>query len=212
MIKLIIFDLDGTLIDSLEDITVALNHAVAPLNIPPKSVAEMRDLVGSGISFVIERVLGDALSDEKEAVLDRFIEHYSTHLVVHTVLYPGVSDTLTKLDGYKMAVVTNKRKALSERALTELGVAHHFTDILGSDSVGAKKPSPLPILHLLEKYSIPPEKAVIVGDSEIDVQAGKAAGIKTVALTSGYRNPGMLQEAHFILDNIRELPEIVGKL
>ena len=211
-LKLIIFDLDGTLIDSLEDITRAVNHATRPYGIAEKSIAEMGDLLGTGISILIDRVLGDRRNELKEVVLERFMDYYSGHLVERTTVYPGVKDLLENLDRYKKAVVTNKREQFAKTMLNELGIACYFDSILGSDSVGAKKPSPVPLLHLLDLFKLDPSEAVMVGDSEIDIAAGKGAGVKTVGVTYGYRQRGALIDADFIIDDIRDLPEVINNV
>ena len=211
-IKLVIFDLDGTLIDSLKDITIAVNHATRPYGIAEKSVREMGDLLGTGISILIDRVLADRRDELKDDVLERFMTYYSAHLVEHTTVYPDVIDVLIKLDRYKKAVVTNKREQFAKTMLNELGLGSYFDSILGSDSVGAKKPSPVPLLHLLELYKLDPSEAVMVGDSEIDIAAGKGAGVKTVGVTYGYRQRGALIDADFIIDDIRDLPGVIKNI
>lgn len=207
-IKLIIFDLDGTLVDSIVDLTHALNYATRPFGIRERSVDEMRDLVGTGISIVIDKVIAEE-GELKEKVLSRFMEYYGEHLVVYTTLYPGVEETLKLLVKYKKAVVTNKREKFAKRGLEELGMGTYFDSILGSDSVGKKKPSPEPILHLLRKFDLAPDEAVIVGDSEIDMAAGKSAGIRRIGVTYGYRSKESLFDAEFIIDDLRELVGVI---
>lgn len=211
-IKLVIFDLDGTLIDSLEDITRAVNHATRPYGIAEKSIAEMGDLLGTGISILIDRVLADRRDELKEDVLKRFMDYYSDHLVEYTTVYSGVKDVLENLVGNKRAVVTNKREQFAKTMLTELGIGSYFDSILGSDSVSEKKPSPVPLLHLLDLYKIDPSEAVMVGDSEIDIAAGKGAGVRTVGVTYGYREREALEGADFIIDDILELTELIKEI
>lgn len=211
-IKLVIFDLDGTLIDSLEDITRAVNHATGPYGIAEKSIAEMGDLLGTGISILIDRVLADRKDELKDDVMNRFMDYYSAHLVDHTTIYPGVEDVLDNLAGYKRAVVTNKRERFAKTMLNELGLGSYFDSILGSDSVGAKKPSPVPLLHLLDLYKLDPSEAVMVGDSEIDIAAGKGAEVRTVGVTYGYREREALEGADFIIDDILELTELIKEI
>ena len=211
-IKLVIFDLDGTLIDSLKDITIAVNHATGPYGIAEKSISEMGDLLGTGISILIDRVLADRRDELKDDVMKRFMDYYSAHLVDYTTVYPGVKDVLENLVGYKRAVVTNKREQFAKTMLNELGLGSCFDSILGSDSVGAKKPSPVPLLHLLELYKLEPSEAVMVGDSEIDIAAGKGAGVRTVGVTYGYRERGALEGADFIIDDILDLPKMIEEI
>lgn len=209
-IKLIIFDLDGTLIDSIVDLTHALNYATRPFGIRERSVDEMRDLVGTGISIVIDKVLEEK-RELKEKVLARFLDYYWEHLVDYTPLYPGVEETLQLLQGYKKAVLTNKREKFAKKGLNDLSVEHYFDVILGSDSVGKKKPSPEPVLYLLKMFDLEPSEAVMVGDSEIDMAAGKSAGVRRVGVTYGYRGETSLFDAEFIIDDLRELSGVIEK-
>jgi len=205
-IKLIIFDLDGTLVNSSIDITNALNYAVEPYGLEKLTVERTISLVGEGVTRLIEKLLGESWADLRGVVLERFLEHYSQHLTDFTVPYPGVPETLRMLGNYRMAVISNKRADLSRRLLENLGLAGFFEIIWGSDSVSEKKPSPVPVLEMLKKVSCRTGEAVIVGDSNYDIEAGKAAGVRTVAVSYGYRDVKLLQDADFIIDSIRELP------
>ena len=211
-IKLVIFDLDGTLIDSLEDITAAVNHATRPFGIAEKSVPEIGELLGTGISILIDRVLGERRIELKDDVMKGFMDYYGRHLVVHTSIYPGVRETLADMAHYRKAVVTNKREHFARTVLNELTIGSCFDSVLGSDSVAEKKPSPVPILHLLDLYSLDPSEAAMVGDSEIDIAAGKGAGVRTVGVTYGYRERGALEGADFIIDDIRQLPGVIQNI
>lgn len=205
MIDLILFDLDGTLVDSSVDITNALNFAIEPFHLEKMTVEKTIGMVGEGLTKLVEKMLGDRLAELKKDVLGRFISYYSEHLCDFTRPYPGVRETLGDLGGYRKAVVSNKREDLSRRLLAELGLASYFDAIFGSDSAGEKKPSPKPILKLLDMFSVKPESAVIVGDSDYDVRAGKAAGVRTIAVSYGYRDAALLG-SDIIIDDIRELP------
>lgn len=211
-IKLVIFDLDGTLIDSLRDIASAVNHATRPYGILEKSVPETGELLGTGISILIDRVLADRRDELKDDVMKGFMDYYSKHLIEHTTVYPGVRDVLENLVGYKRAVVTNKREQFAKTMLNELGIDSYFDSVLGSDSVAEKKPSPVPLLHLIDLYNISASEAVMVGDSEIDIAAGKEAGVTTVGVTYGYRERGALEGADFIIDDISELLGVIENI
>lgn len=209
-IKLIIFDLDGTLVNSSADITNALNYAIGPYGFEQLTVEKTISLVGEGISRLIEKLVGQQSADLKatnlkDVVLKRFLEYYSEHLTDLTVPYPGVSETLEMLGDYRKAVISNKREDLSRRLLEKLGLSGYFDVIWGSDSVPEKKPSPAPVLEMLKKISCGPEEAVMVGDSNYDIEAGRAAGVRTVAVSYGYRHVSLLKEADFIIDNMKEL-------
>src|SRR3990172_5157521 len=163
-IKLIIFDLDGTLVNSSVDITNALNYAIGPYGPEALTVEKTIGLVGEGLTRLIEKLLGERLAGIRDVVLDRFLEHYSEHLTDFTLPYPGVRETLEMLGAYRKAVISNKREDLSRRVLENLELSGYFDIIWGSDSVPEKNPSPVPVLEMLKKLSFRPGEAVIVGD------------------------------------------------
>ncbi len=206
MVELIIFDLDGTLVDSSVDITNALNFAIEPFHLGKMTVEKTIGMVGEGLTRLVEKMLGEEMAGLKKDVLDRFLSYYSVHLCDFTRPYPGVRETLEGLGGYRKAVISNKRENLSRRLLEELGLALYFDIIFGSDSAGEKKPSPKPLLRVLEMLAVRPEAAVIVGDSDYDIQAGKAAGVRTIAVSYGFRDAALLQGADAVIGDIRELP------
>lgn len=212
MIKVIMFDLDGTLVDSSVDITNALNYAAGPYGIGKMTVEETIGLVGEGLTRLIEKVLGNARAATGPEVLDRFIGYYSEHLADFTLPYRGVRETLERLGNYRKAVISNKRESLSRELLDKLGLANYFDIILGSDSVEEKKPSPKPIMKVLESFSLQPDEAVIVGDSNFDIDAGRAAGTKTIAVSYGFRDVGLLKGADFIIDDITELLQVLAEI
>lgn len=215
-IKLIIFDLDGTLVDSSIDITNAINYAIKPYGIQPLTVQETISLVGEGITRLMEKLIKSHESEvrsniNKDILVERFLEHYSSHLIDNTTVYPMVRETLGKLNGYKKAVVSNKREALSLRILNDLGILKYLDLVVGSDTTSEKKPSPVPVFAVLSKLDVKPEEAVIVGDSNLDIEAGKAAGIKTVAVSYGYRPIELLKDADVIINKIDELINILRR-
>lgn len=208
-IKLIIFDLDGTLVNSIVDITNSLNYATEPLGLAPKTVEEVGTLVGEGITKVIERVIGEERLQHRDELVKRFLEFYSEHIVDNTFPYPGVKETLKGLKGYKKAVISNKREALSVKVLEGLNLFRYFDLVLGSDSAAERKPSPVPVLHVLSKLGFSPQEAVMVGDSDLDIAAGKGARVKTIGVTYGYRDRGYLSDADFIITDISQVLTIV---
>ncbi|MBI5640986.1 MAG: HAD-IA family hydrolase [Nitrospirae bacterium] len=212
MIKLVIFDLDGTLVDSKTDITNALNFAVEPLELEKLTIEKTVSLVGEGVTRLIEKVIGADRAGLAPEVLNRFIDYYSKHLTDFTRPYPGVRETLEKLSFCKRAVISNKRESLSKRLLEELGLLGCFDIVYGSDSAGEKKPSPKPLLRMLEHFSVSPDEAVIVGDSNFDIEAGKAAGVRTVGVSYGYRDVSFLRDADYIIDDISALIPILNEL
>jgi phosphoglycolate phosphatase len=212
MLKLLIFDLDGTLTDTAQDITDAINYSLKPFGQKKYSVEETKAMVGSGISKLLDSLLPERDDMSKKAVTDRFLEYYADHLLDNTKVYPHVEQTLSKLHGYKKAVVSNKRESLSRAILDGLGISMFFDIIFGSDSVPEKKPSPVPMMKLLEIFNVTCDQALIIGDSNYDIESGKAAGIKTVAVTYGFRSRDVLKNADFIIDSFSELLNVITRI
>ena len=211
-VKGIIFDLDGTLVDSSVDLTNALNYAIAPYDIEQLTVQNTISLVGEGITRLIEKLLGPEKGQVRQHVMDRFMDYYSAHLVDFTKPYAGVPETLAALYPYTKAVISNKRESLSKKVLQELGLSQYFGAVLGSDSTDEKKPSPKPLLKVMDMFSCSAGETVIVGDSAYDIAAGKAAGISTIAVSYGYRDASLLQEADRIIAHIAELPQVLEQV
>ena len=222
MLKLLIIDLDGTLADTAQDITDAVNYALKPFGTKTYSVEETKAMVGSGISKLLESLIPPSItarsdtSIEKEnagkIVTGRFLEFYSNHLLDNTVTYPFVRETLEKLGGYKKVVLSNKREAYSCEILEKLEIAQFFNAIWGSDSVREKKPSPAAVLDLLSRFNVSKEETAIIGDSNFDIEAGIAAGIKTIGVTYGFRSRESLNGADYIIESFDELLTVLPKL
>jgi len=208
-IKLILFDLDGTLVDTSKDITTALNYALKQYGMKKLTVQETIKMVGEGITRLIEKILGDKKIHMRDEIIRRFIEYYSEHLSDYSHEYPYVRETLEQLNGYKKAVISNKRESLSVELLEKLDLLKYFNLVAGSDTTSQKKPSPVPIFHIMEKLDAKPYESMIVGDSSFDIEAGKKAGIKTVAVTYGYRERQYLQGADHMIDSLKELTFLV---
>ena len=204
-IQLVIFDLDGTLIDSRMDITNALNYALEPYSFAQLSVEETVKMIGEGITRLIEELVGERDTPMKVDITERFLAYYTQHILDYTKEYPGVRDTLETLNSYQKAVISNKKESLSRRVLDGLGLLHYFSVIIGSDTTPQRKPSPVPILKVLSELHVQPRQAVIVGDSNYDVDAGKAAGITPVAVTYGYRPREVIAHADFLIDRMADL-------
>ncbi len=225
-IELIIFDLDGTLIDSSVDITNALNYALEPYG-KRLTVDETIKMVGEGITRLIEKIIGSEWRSElcgeasgkskdfleiKADVMERFLRHYTEHILDYTKEYPGVRETLEKLAVFKKAVISNKKETLSRIALDGLGLSKYFNIIVGSDTTPERKPSPLPVLKVLSELTVHPSEAVIVGDSNFDVDAGKAAGVTAIAVTYGYRPVEMIKHADYLIDRMTDLIPLLEKI
>ena len=209
--QLLIFDLDGTLVDSSEDLCNAINYAIEPLSVKPITIDDTKRLVGEGISKLIDKLIkekGIEFSDKD--ILERFLSFYNNHLLDHTKPYPEVIETLNRLNNFKKAVVTNKRTDMSREILRGLSMEHFFELIVGSDTTGFKKPSAVPLLYVLDKLKISPEDAIIIGDSMYDIEAGKASNISTIAVSYGFRPADTLKDADFIIDNFSHILNILN--
>ena len=204
-IKLIIFDLDGTLVDTSGDITNALNYALKPYGLRDLTVEDTIKMVGEGITRLIEKLLENERIQIRDTVIKRFLDYYSEHLVDFSTLYPHVRETLEKLNDYKKAVISNKREYLSTRLLDKLDLLKYFDLVVGSDTTSERKPSAVPVIYVFTKLGVNPDESIIVGDSDYDIEAGKKAGLKTVAVTYGYRERQYLIDADYIIDSMKDL-------
>jgi phosphoglycolate phosphatase len=204
-IKLIIFDLDGTLVDTSGDITNALNYALKPYGLRDLTVEDTIKMVGEGITRLIEKLLENERIQMRDTVIKRFLDYYSEHLVDFSTLYPHVRETLEKLNDYKKAVISNKREYLSTRLLDKLDLLKYFDLVVGSDTTSERKPSAIPVIYVFTKLGVNPDESIIVGDSNYDIEAGKKAGLKTVAVTYGYRERQYLIDADYIIDSMKDL-------
>jgi phosphoglycolate phosphatase len=210
-LKVLLFDLDGTLVDTCADITEALNYAIAPYGSRTFSQMETRGMIGEGLHRLIEKALGRDNPLQEEAV-KRFLRYYEKHPVDNSVAYPGVSETLAGLTGLRTAIVSNKRTYLCSVVLESLRLRQYFDLILGSDSLPEKKPSPAPVRHALALMQAKPGEAAIVGDSRYDMDAGKKAGVITIGAAYGYGNREDFREADFIIESFEGLKPVLDRL
>ncbi|WP_022663838.1 HAD family hydrolase [Desulfospira joergensenii] len=188
--SVLLFDLDGTLIDSLPDLALALNLLRAELDVPALSQEQAGAMVGDGVSLLVQRALGDDLF-KPEHVL-RFLELYDLHLLDNTRCYEGIKDLLQSHPARRMGVVTNKPHGQTIEILSGLGLQGHFGVIIGGDSLERKKPDPLPVQKALETLGADARQAVMIGDHHTDIKAGRAAGTATCFCTYGFGSNGGL--------------------
>jgi phosphoglycolate phosphatase len=188
----LIFDLDGTLIDSAPDIATALNALLAELDCPPLALEQVRRLVGDGAGTLVVRALQDAGAsfepETSESLLERYRVLYRAHATDKTRVYPEVPETLQRLReaGYRTVVCTNKVQDSTLMVLEAFDLARYFDAVAGGDVVPARKPDPSHLLAGLKLIGGTPEQAVMIGDGINDVTAAKAAGIPVLVLPSGY--------------------------
>lgn len=187
-IDVVIFDLDGTLIDSSQDIAEGVNVALQTIGLPTRTVEDIKLFIGNGTKALIRKILSNRM-DLFEPAFQTFTNYYQAHLLDHTRLYPGAKDALEKLSEKKLAVLSNKRQRFCDPIIDGLKLRDRFGMVLGGDALAHSKPHPEPIFHILDRFQGRPERTLMVGDSSIDVLAGKAAGTGTVGLTDGFCMP-----------------------
>ena len=165
LIKLLIFDLDGTLIDSLPDLTDATNYLRQSCHLSPLSFEEVRRLVGQGARSLVERALPGASTRQVEEGLEKFLDYNLSHIADKTRLYPGVVETLQALErpGMSFCVLSNKNVALCREVLSMLQIAKFFPAVFGADSFPFRKPSPEPVLAILKKFGVGARESVMIG-------------------------------------------------
>lgn len=172
-----LFDLDGTLVDSVPDLTLSLNLLRAELDYSPLLESQVARMVGDGVGTLVKRALGEKLY--QPAHRDRFMVLYAEHLLDHTSCYPGIEELLSCHSAEKMAIVTNKPYQLTMKLLDGLKLTRYFKVIVGGDSYAEKKPHPLPVIKALAALGAVPEQAVMIGDHHTDLYSGREAGTAT---------------------------------
>ena len=186
--KLVLFDLDGTLVDSAPDIAAALNAALADLGQPTHPLPVVKSYVGDGAAKLVERAVAPRSEVDPDVLLERFKVRYAENVCVDTRPYPGVVETLERLRaaGTPLGVVTNKPGGLARALLRALALDHFFADILGDGDGFPRKPSPEIALAVCARHAVAPADTLFVGDGLPDVQLGHAAGCRVAAVTWGY--------------------------
>ena len=210
---LLIFDLDGTLIDSKQDLANSVNAARAHLGLSPIEDELVYSYVGSGAPVLIRRALGPQASEEDVLeALEFFLSYYREHMLECTRLYPGVREALDRLlaEKVKMAVLTNKPVRFSQAIVEGLGVGGHFVRVYGGNSFEHKKPHPIGVETLLAECAILREQAMMVGDSAVDVRTARNAGIQACGVTYGFQPEGFEEDPPDVLVNrMEELAELI---
>jgi phosphoglycolate phosphatase len=191
-LEALIFDLDGTLVDTAPDLHAATNHVLGLIDRPPISMGELRAFVGHGAMNLIERgvnATGKAVDAETLKRLHKtFLEYYGDNISTHSVVFDGLLDVLEQAQsaGLKMGVCTNKVEKLSFKLLTELGMMQKFGSLVGGDTLPVMKPDPAPLREAITRLGIAPSNAMMIGDSETDIRTAQNAGLPVLAVTFGY--------------------------
>jgi phosphoglycolate phosphatase len=223
-IKLVIFDLDGTLIDSRLDLVHSVNAALRHIGRPELPEDVIASYVGDGAPILIQRALGGEKVDQAvvRKGLEFFLSYYREHKLDHTTVYPGIVEALSTIQRgsngasaasqRKLAVLSNKPVVPSRAIVQALGLGHFFSQVYGGNSFETKKPDPEGARKLLAECGALPEQALIVGDSHVDIETGRNAGMHTIGVTYGFA-PHTLEATRpdILVDSPNELAEVFGK-
>ncbi len=217
---LVVFDLDGTLLDTHVDLVESLNHTIAALDLAPVSYDDLTHLVGHGAKVMIERACklqGHPLEPAAlPALLDRFIAHYTQNMPGRTEPYPGLVAAMEQLkaSGYKLAVCTNKLEGLARTLLDRLNLTEYFDAITGGDTFAVRKPDAGHLLGTIRMAGGDPRRVLMVGDSANDILVARNAGVPSIAVTFGYSDVPIetLEPTQIILHFSELTPELVESL
>ncbi len=202
----LLFDLDGTLVDSLPDLTTAINRLRTDFNLTALSISQVRNYVGDGARALVQRALPDGSFDQEK--LTSFLTYYQQHLCELSSPYPGIREMLEQLHEYPLAVVTNKPQQMATELLESLELSRYFRFVLGGDSCTQKKPHPAPVLEALHQLKAEQQSSLMVGDHHTDIRAAKAAGIPACFCRWGYGNNGG-ENPDFTVSSVSELQQLL---
>jgi phosphoglycolate phosphatase len=214
--RLVLFDLDGTLVDSVPDLAVAANRVLRELGRSEWSEAHYRRWVGNGVPRFVKRALtGEMLAEPPAELFERAFElfrrHYRDHVSALSRLYPAARELLEQLKtaGVRLVCVTNKSGLFARPLLVDLGIADYFDLLVAGDTVARLKPDPLPLLHACTELGVPPTQSVFVGDSANDVQAARAASMPVICVSYGYNHGRDVRELapDAVVDSLAEVPQ-----
>jgi phosphoglycolate phosphatase len=205
-VRALVFDLDGTLIDSARDLMLSVNATLEHMGRARLPEEQIVSYVGRGAARLIELALGQATQQECDAGLAYFLRYYREHMLDNTVTYPGVREALAALENLPMAVLTNKPVRFSQEIIEGLGLTRFFRFIYGGNSFETKKPDPAGMLVLLRDLETAPRQAMLVGDSEVDVQTARNAGTWACGVTYGLGRERMVEyPPDLLVDSLTEL-------
>jgi len=211
-VQALIFDLDGTLIDSKLDLALAVNATLEHLGRRPIEHERIYGYVGNGAPTLVRRALGEGVTDDQaQGALTFFLSYYHDHMLDNTVTYPGVREGLEQLAGRSMAVLTNKPVRFSRAIIDRLGLARYFRYVYGGNSFERKKPDPMGVEALLRDFGVAPREALVVGDSEVDMQTARNAGTWACGVTYGLGSARLPDfSPDLLVDSLTEIPAHIG--
>jgi phosphoglycolate phosphatase len=207
----LIFDLDGTLIDSKEDIALSVNAVRKEYGFKCLQTSEIRSYLGSGVNALMDKSVPEKKGAAKLRVVERFEFYYKQHLTDTTVMFAGIKRMLEALKNKKKAILSNKLEDFSLEIVKKLGISDYFVKICGGDTMGVKKPDPKPVLNLIKLTNSDISKTVMIGDSSNDFLAAKAAGIQSIAVVYGYSDIDQIRRynPNFVVETPEDIINIV---
>jgi phosphoglycolate phosphatase len=211
-VRLLVFDLDGTLIDSEADLVLSTNAMREAMRLVPLDAETVASYVGKGVQVLVQRAMGpDATEERLEKATKFFIDYYRDHMLDHTVPFPGVRQALESLHGRRMGVLSNKVVKLSRKILEVLGLTQFFEFVYGGDSFDRKKPDPIGIFTPMQSAGLGARQTMMVGDSETDIRTGRNAGVWTCGVTYGIGSRTLnAYPPDFVVGNLMELPTLLN--
>lgn len=215
--KTIIFDLDGTLIDSLPDVQISLAYALALFDYPEVSVSSVKNMVGGGALSLVENAISSLGGNLKDApaVSDKFKSHYKAHPVNKTTIYPSVLESLSilKSSGFELGICTNKPEATTYPVIEKLNLKRYFGSIICGDTQAYKKPDPRHLLDVIDELGGESSTSVYVGDSETDIEAARAAQVPIILMSYGYAHQPIDElDVDVVLESFSSVPAMVNAL
>ena len=209
-ISLFVYDFDGTLVDTFQDIANSVNRTLTEMKLQPLGQETIRQNIGRGVVNLMTRSLTGSKCNNIEIAVSLFQKHYNHHLLDQTKLYPNGRKIVEHFSNKKNTILSNKPVVFIEKILGAINFLSPFDSILGGDSLSEQKPNPIGLQFLMKKYNCPAKKVLMIGDNAIDVETGKRAGVITCGVTYGLGNPNLLRDSkpNFLIDNLSDLKSL----
>ncbi len=211
-IKAIIFDFDGTLVDTKIDIARSVNFLLKEENLPPIPEEKIYEFIGNGTDVLLEKSFSYVNGKIRDGVIDRFFKIYEEHMLDNTKPFPNILDVIDKIKDRSLYILTNKHERFAVKILKHFGILNYFKEVVGADTFGVKKPDPFGIIRIINKESVDRKKVLMIGDSAIDIKTGKNAGVLTCGVLWGLGKIDELRRENpdFLINKPCEILDIVN--
>lgn len=209
--KLLIFDLDGTVIDSLKDIALAVNYVRTSYNLPKAKLSDIKSFIGDGAKVLLQKSISHLNENEVQKNILKYNNYYRKHLLDNTVLYPGMKKVIQFFHNKDKVILSNKSEEFSKKIIDRLDASQYFQFVYGGDSYKKCKPDPEPIKNIMKQFKVGKKDTVIIGDGVNDILAAKAAGIKSIAVGYGYSQKEILKKLNpdYFVDRAEDILKII---